>query len=253
MRRVHVAAWLGIAAIVGGVAEPARGQDQGDVAAFFALLLTPTGALPPVVRAPMLQGAPDGSTFQARYGRYEFDGADQTIHNIGLGADLRAGAGWTGVTVALQTCDGCDGTILLGLDYTTPLVQLPIGADQTVRNTSVLSVALTPSAGLSRPLDSDANVFFISGSVALPVSISTQFRGATQLVPFLAPGFGIGLIAGEGDTESGVRFMLGGGLGVAGLGPGLGITVGFQKIFIEGGPTQWGLGLTFREVGQASR
>jgi hypothetical protein len=248
MHRIQVAAWLGIAALFGGAAQPALGQDEGDFAAFFALLLTPIGALPPLVRAPMLQGGPVGGAFHARYGHYEIFGSEVAIHNIGVGGDFPAGTGRMGATLAFQMCDGCDGTLMFGLDYTAPLLQRAIGADPAVPGASTVSVALSPSVGVARPLDSDADATFMSAAVGLPVSLAAPVGRSAQLVPFVTPGFGFGLISSAGETESGVRFMLGGGLGIARIGPGIGVTLGFQKIFIEDGPTQWGVGLTWHNA-----
>ena len=243
--RSVVAAWLGIAAVFSAVARPTRAQSEGDFAAFAALILTPIGALPPVVRAPMMQGGPLGSGLHVRYGHYEFDGSEPAIHNIGVGGDFEAGTGRTGVTVGFQTCDGCDGTLMLGFDYTAPLLQRVIGATATPSNTSTLGVAVSPSLGVARTLGSDANTTLFSVSVGLPVSLAARLAEHAQLVPFITPGFGFGMASGNGQTDSGVRFVLGGGVGVANVGPGVGLTLGFQRVFIEGGPTQWGLGFTW--------
>jgi hypothetical protein len=66
-----------------------------------------------------------------------------------------------------------------------------------------------------------------------------------QVVSFLAPGFGYGRLAEGDENESGTRAALGGGVGLLNIGGGLGVNLGFRKIFLEEAPTQWGLGLSW--------
>jgi hypothetical protein len=64
------------------------------------------------------------------------------------------------------------------------------------------------------------------------------------VTPFLAPGVGFGRISGGGDSETGVRTMLGGGITVSGLGP-LQITASVRKVFLEEAPTLYGFAIGF--------
>ena len=88
--------------------------------------------------------------------------------------------------------------------------------------------------------------------MGLPLSLVAKSPGVT-VVPMLRPGFAYGHSSGEvefdGETEeaseSGTRFMLGGGVGLFFVNRGLGLHVGAQKVFIEDGKTVIGLGVTF--------
>jgi hypothetical protein len=66
-----------------------------------------------------------------------------------------------------------------------------------------------------------------------------------QIVPFVSPGFGWGRVSEGGDSESGTRFVLGGGVGIVSSNSGLGLTLGAQKVFIDGGKLVFGAGLTW--------
>lgn len=220
-------------------AEPVAAQDVGDLAAFFGLITTPVGSLPPLPPpAPVTDDRPAPPRFDLRYGRWEIDGADVAQHTVGAGARFNAGGGQGSLTAAFTTCDGCDGTLGLGLDLTAALVR-PTGGQ-----TSAFSVGLRPALGVARGLgDGDFTAF--SASLGLPLGLHVRSTGGAEFVPYLIPGFGFGRVSGDGDAESGTRFMLGGGVGVANLSGALGVHVGFQKIFLEEAPTQFGLGLTF--------
>jgi hypothetical protein len=53
-------------------------------------------------------------------------------------------------------------------------------------------------------------------------------------------------LGAEEDAESGTRFMLGGGIGMLFASSGLGVDVGFQRVFIEDGDTLVGIGVSYR-------
>jgi len=219
-------------------ARPAAAQDFGDIAAYVALVTTPVGALPPLPPTPPIADGVAPPHFDLRYGRWKFDGDDAAQHTIGAGVRFGAGGGQGSLTASYMTCDGCDGAIGLGLEMTAALVQ-PTGGQS-----SAFSVGVRPAVGVARNLG-DVDGTSYSASLGLPVGLHVRTAGGAEVVPFLMPGFGFGGLSGEGESESGTRFMLGGGLGVANLSGGLGLHVGFQKIFLEDAPTQFGLGLSF--------
>src|SRR5690348_14579852 len=98
-------------------ASPARvsAQDVGDVAAYVALTLSPVGAFAPF---PPPLADPRRGAFVFRYGHIDF--GSSSLNNFGIGGDLNAGPGRLGLTIGGTTCDGCDGNILGGVDYTVP-------------------------------------------------------------------------------------------------------------------------------------
>jgi hypothetical protein len=97
----------------------------------------------------------------------------------------------------------------------------------------------------------DAGTAF-TAAVGLPVAL-TLGNSRVHVVPFLTPGIGYGslsryTVADDGTTSGagGMRAMLGGGIGVMSARSGLGASLGFQKIFIDGGSTQIGVGVTWQ-------
>jgi len=212
----------------------ASAQDEGDFAAYVALNFTPLGAFVPL--APPASVA-RGSAFVFHYGNLDLgSGSDGSLHNFALGGDFSTGRGRVGLTLGGTTCDGCDGNIMAGLDYTATLTH------------NVVSVALRPALGFSKPLEGDGTA--LSFGLSLPVG--AELSGATGPVftPFLVPGIGFGHVSGNDDSESGTRPMLGGGLAISGRQSAFAAHVGFQKVFIEDGEMTFGLGFS---IGRSSR
>ena len=209
------------------VASPTRGsaQDVGDVAAYAALIFTPVGGFVPL---PPTAGGARGSAFVLRYGN--LDAGDGSLHNFSLGGDFAMARGRLGLTLGGTTCDGCDGNFLAGLDYTGLLTQ------------NVLSVAVRPALGFSKPSDGDGSA--LSLGVSLPVGVELSGATGPIFVPYIVPGVGYGRVSGNGESESGTRPTLGGGLSIAGRQANFAVHLGFQKVFIEDGDMTLGLGMS---------
>jgi hypothetical protein len=211
------------------VASPARAsaQDVGDFAAYIALNFTPLGGLVPL--PPATSGA-GGSAFVLRYGNLDLGDGDGSLHNFALGGDFAVGRGRLGLTLGGTTCDGCDGNFMGGLDYSQVLTQ------------NVLTVALRPAVGFSKPSDGDGTAL----SLGLSLPVGAELSGATGPVfmPYIVPGIGFGRVSGDDDSESGTRPMLGGGVAIANRQSTLALHLGFQKVFIEDGDMTLGLGLS---------
>ena len=226
MRRITAVAVAG-ALTMGSTA---AAQSSGDVAAYIALSLTPVGALPVMARATMFDAEPAPASFNARYGTQD------DVHTFGAGADFRVGgSGRTALTLGYLTCDGCDGVFMLGADYIRPIVRSAIATGATP---ATLTVSLNPSLGYARP--SDGEVTALAASVGVPVAVGMGDAGS-RVAAFVAPGIGFGSLSGSGESESGVRPMLGGGLGVR-LGQAT-LSASVQKVFFEFGEIQYGLGI----------
>ena len=211
----------------------ALAQDEGDVAAFFALLTTPVGALPPSITPAML-GDDTGRRFGMRYGTYEFDFLER-FHNIGVTlTDPRLG-----VSVAYLTCDGCDGAVMVGVEFDPILARGTLGGTAA---SGAWTIGLRPTIGYATGTDDPFgdNIFSVGGG--LPGAIAVPLSDG-KLVAFVEPGIGVGMINSEGESESGFRFLFGGGIGY--VGRMFGVHAGFQKIFLEDAPTQWGVGFSF--------
>lgn len=217
------------------VAGPTRAsaQDESDLAAYVALNFTPLGAFVPL---PAPGSAARGSAFVFRYGNLDLgSGSDGSLHNFAIGGDFSTGRGRVGLTLGGTTCDGCDGNIMAGLDYTATLTQ------------NAVSVAIRPALGFSKPLEGDGTA--LTFGLSLPVG--AELSGATGPVftPFIVPGIGFGRISGDDDSESGMRPMLGGGLAISGRQSAFAVHVGFQKVFIDEGEMSFGLGFS---IGRSS-
>ena len=208
----------------------ASAQSQGDIVAYFALSLTPVGGLPLTARSTMFDAEPAPTSFTARYGKQE------NLHSIGIGGDFRAGgAGRAAVTLGYNTCDGCEGTFSLGADYITPLIRSAIGTGTTP---PAFTVSLNPSVGFAKPMEGEGTA--LAASVGLPFAVATGNAGA-RIAAFVSPGIGFGMLRGSGESESGMRPMLGGGVGVR-VGQ-MTVSGSAQKIFIDHGEIQFGFGI----------
>ena len=223
--------WMGLAAVV--CVSPAQAQDEGDVTAYLALSITSTGGFVPLPTAARM-GQPGGA-MSVRYGHFSFDDED-ALHNVGVSGDFRAGRGRVGITGGAVICDGCDPLIMLGADWTTPL-------SQTVSEAGTFVVGLTTAGGVGIPTGDGADGVALSASLGLPLSMIAGESGAVRVIPYISPAVGFGTITEEG-SDSGVRPMLGGGVGIVAAN-GLGVSAGFQKVFIDEGETVIGLAITF--------
>ncbi len=223
------------AALVVGAAAPAAAQDANDAVAFFALISTPYGALPAVASGP----ADAGPSLDVRYGRYSFEGSNYSINNIGLGGNFAAAGGRMGIMLGMVNGEAGDGAKMAGVDYNRSVWSRPVGASTS----NTVSLALHPAIGYGKFDDVDVNS--LSAAVDLPVQVAMSTGNGMQVVSFLAPGFGYGRLSDGTSSESGTRTVLGGGVGLLNIGGGLGVNLGFRKIFLADAPTQWGLGMSW--------
>lgn len=215
---------LAAAALV-SIPARAEAQDMGDIAAYAALTFTPTGGLVPL---PPPSGVTRGSAFLFRYGNLDTDA--NTLHNLAVGGDFGTGPGRLGLTLGYTTCDGCDGNIMLGLDYTMSLTQ------------NVVSVGLRPAFGFTKNTEHDGTGI----SVGLSLPLGMDFSGTTGPVftPYLVPAIGYGRTSDDGESESGMRPLLGGGFAISGRQAPLSVHFGFNKVFIDDGEIVYGLGVS---------
>jgi hypothetical protein len=79
--------------------------------------------------------------------------------------------------------------------------------------------------------------------VGLPLSLAFGQGNAIRIVPFFTPAFGVGHI-GADLSETGVRFLVGGGIGILSQSAGIGATLGVQRIIANGGKTVFGVGMS---------
>lgn len=223
MRTPFVALLLGLFA----TALPTRvsAQDASDIAGYVALTFTPAGAFAPF---PPPLADPRRGAFVFRYGHMDF--GTSSLNNFAIGGDLNAGPGRLGLTVGGTTCDGCDGNVLGGVDYTVPLAR------------NVVSIALRPAFGFSKPTEGDGSA--ISLAVSLPIGLELSGATGPIFVPYIVPGFGFGRVSGDDDSEGGTRAMLGGGVSIAGRQSNFAVHLGVHRVFLDEGDTVLGLGFS---------
>ena len=227
MRTPLAATLLALTVIASPTRASAQDLDVSDIAAYAALNFTPLGGLIPL---PPPLSARRGGAFVARYGNLDLGFNDGSLNNFSVGGDLGAGPGRLGLTLGYTTCDGCDGNIMFGADYTATLTQ------------NVVSIALRPALGFSKPTEGSGSA--LSLGVSLPVGVELSGATGPIFIPYIVPGVGYGRISGDGEDESGTRAMLGGGIAVAGRQSGFAVHAGFQKVFIDEGEMTFGLGFS---------
>ena len=226
-------------ALVAFAAQASAQVSANDAAAYLALMSTPHGALPAVASPLMAGEAATGAALDVRYGRYSL--ADAATSTIGLGGNFALGErGRMGFMLGRSSTEDVDGSLMMaGVDYSMALLSRPVGTSTT----SSLNIGLHPAFGYGKPSEGEGNA--MSLSVDVPVSYAIGTKTGMQFVSFLAPGLGYGRLADDTESLSGTRTSVGGGVALLNIGNGLGVNLGFRKVFLEEAPTQWGLGMSW--------
>ena len=215
-----------------------EGPSINDVAAYMAINASTVGALPPLATN-TLAGA-GGIGWHLQYGRMDW-GSDVTSSSFAGGLDLSVGSGRLGLTAGYMSIDcptglDCEGHLIVGTRYSA---QLTGGALGDRRSGSRWAMGLEGELGFGFPEDEQAMAL----AASLPIKLTVGKN--VKVSPFLAPGFAYGRYKVADESESGQRFMVGGGVGLA-FANGIGANIGVRKVFIEEGETQFGLGFTIR-------
>jgi hypothetical protein len=215
----------------------------GDAAAYLALTFTPVGALPPVMTSTIAAEVQRSAQLALRYGYLSSSEGTVNVNSFGFGGVFPMGLGST-VTltggVASPECRGCDPGLMLSLGGDTRLTTVPFGS---ASDAARLTLSLSGEFGFGKPKNISS---LWSGAVGLPIGLVSGGRNAgMRIVPFITPAFGFGTVDfGEGtDSQSGSRFMLGGGVGVYNRTSNIVLNLGFQHVAISDGGTQIGLAL----------
>ncbi len=232
-------------ALVAFASQSASAQvSEKDIAAYGALMATPHGALPAVASPLMTGEARTAAALDVRYGRYSVDYpivGNLATSTIGLGGNFAVGErGRMGLMFGRSSTEDVAGSIMMaGVDYSMSLFSRPVGTSTT----SSLNIGLHPALGYGKPSEGDGNA--MSLALDVPVSYAMGTKTGMQFVSFLAPGMGYGRADDGIESLSGTRSTLGGGVALLNIGNGLGVNLGFRKVFLEEAPTQWGLGMSW--------
>lgn len=215
----------------------ASAQSENAFVGYFGLVFTPVGAFAPVVTGTLNAGATTKSV-QLRVSTWQFDGADDRSTNIGAGLVLGRGRTRTALELGYirnEQCSEC-GVLMAGADVQYDLAQ-------STGTSATLVAVLNPAFGMGIPTEGSGSVFTVRLGVPLSASISTG--NSLRIVPFVAPGFGLSLITGSGDAETGYRATLAGGISLGSQSSPMLVSANVRKIFLEGSPTIYGLGVVF--------
>lgn len=229
--------WCLAAAVICAPLSRITAQSQSAAIGYLTLLSTPAGGLSPIVRQWMLADPSHGVAIETQWGHMSGDGGSLNAFTIGAAIPIAAGRADIGFAAGFQkpSCDqgSCDGHFLASTSIDGRVIQSLMG-DAT------FTLGMSAKVGFAKP--TDATVW--SASASIPLSLAVGRKNGLQFVPFLSPGFGWGSVSGGGNSASGSRFMLGGGLGLVGESAGVGLTLGAQKVFVDGGKVVFGAGLT---------
>lgn len=221
------------------VAGSGAAQSDGAIAGYVALTLTPTGGLAPVVRPWMAGVSQSGIGIDGRWGSFKAGDTHMNTLVAGISAPVAGGRG--DITVSggylSMDCEGCSGEFVAAVAAGRGLVRQQLGEGVTQ-----FGLGIDGSFGFGKP---DGATLF-SATLGAPIYLAAGAPGKVQVVPFLTPAIGWGVVLPDGgDSESGVRFMAGGGIGIVNAAPGVNLHLGVQKTFIDRGETVFGAGLTY--------
>lgn len=161
---------------------------------------------------------------------------DVTRNSFAADVTFPAGKGSAGVMAGYlsNSCQGgCTGYFIAGAHVEAPV------ASTVSSDSGVFALGVQGTLGFAKPEGGTAWAL----SADLPLSYSAR-AGSARIIPYIAPGVGFGLVTGGGDSQSGVRFMLGGGLGVR-VAQALTVSAGVKQVFISGGKAVFGAGLSW--------
>lgn len=224
------------------LASPAVAAAQSDnaIIAYFTLLETPQGALPPTLSAPMLGRLMTSTDVALRYGYVALEGV--SLHTFGLTLGIPAGRqAAMGLTAGYQgvSCDGggCDGHFVAAAKIEGRLSSAPLGTGSDAPD---LNVGLNGELGFGKP----TGATLLTATVGVPIAMVSG-SPTLRIAPFLTPAIGLAHASASGESHSGARVMLGGGVNFANVRNGIAVNLGFQKIFIDSGDAMIGLSVAF--------
>jgi hypothetical protein len=225
-------------AVLAIVALPLGAQSINAAVAYGALITTPAGALPPVLSNAMLLRPMTQPDIAVRYGHISDNGISLNTFDARVGFPLGTKA-MVGVNAGYQdaSCNlgNCDSHFIAGANAEGRLASTMLG---TGSEAAQLTIGLNGDAGFGK--NNGASVFGFTGG--LPVALVSRMSKAL-IAPFLTPAFGWGRASENGLSQNGTRFLLGGGVTLQSTTSPIGANFGFQKVFIDGGETVFGVSL----------
>lgn len=236
---------LALLFVLVAVPNTAAAQSESAIAGWVSLISTPTGAFAPALEPYRAESADARTRLggRLRASRWQFASDDDNTTNFGGALVFRRGRVHTTIEVGFshnKDCDDCDLT-MGGVEVTVPVLT------RTTPSAGRFEVGIKPALGYTRGNDGDGNA--IAAAFELPVSWAIPVGETLRLTPFVSPGVGGGRVSGGGDSSSGARMMIAGGLALQSTRTPFAVTFGARRIFVDFGevnpPTILGLGFTF--------
>jgi hypothetical protein len=228
-----------------GVAAQAQGPSVGDLAGYLALSVTPVGAMTPVVTSAMLGRIAKGYSVAGQYGHLSGDNG-AGFNSFGASISMPVSGVSLGGSLGIVSPSGSTGlksNMMLGLNAESNLGAWALGDG---KDANLFTMSARGDFGWANPDDgagTSTTATALAFSAGAPFALVLK-SGDMTWAPFVTPGFGWGRVSENGASESGTRFMMGAGLGVAHRN-GWGVSVGMQKVFIDQGKTVFGLNLSY--------
>jgi hypothetical protein len=201
---------------------------------------TAVTGLPPIATSTIIGERQNGAEFALRYGNVSGGRLTGSLNNFGATAVLSGGgASSVSLTGGVSSPGRGASSIMLGIGADTRLSDVPMSDS---RNSMLLRVGLNGEFGYGKPNHST----LLAGSVGLPLSLISRggVRDQMRIVPYLTPAFGLGDYDPEfGDSGSGSHFEIGGGIALYNRTSSVALHLGFQNVFVDGGQTEFGIGL----------
>lgn len=227
--------------VLAGLALPVcvGAQSLKDLAAFSALIVSPVGALPPIG---VHTSVSDQTTVSIRYGSWRYDIDDGSHNNFGITASQRIGHTRTTVslTAALLTLNcGCSKWASGGVGVKHVLWGRG-GSGESARS---VHAALDLAVGGARYTGA-GHARALSAASTLAVGVGLPLFRGMRLTGSFMPGIGFGRFESIDESASGFRPLLGAAASVT-FRRGVSLSLGLQRVVLSGGPTQFGLGLSW--------
>ena len=199
---------------------------EKDIAAYFALQFTPVGAHTPLLM-------PKANAFAFRVSQHSPEIGDSDMNLAGsyyMKAGTNALIGGT-VGYGMPGCDNCDGYFNAGVDLNSQLWS----------NASGAAIGMTGNLGWASREETTA----LSAAIGVPLSFSKEQASKSRISAFLQPGFGFGRLSDDTESFSGTRPIIGAGAAWQAAG-GWAIHAAFNKIMIEDGGNNFGVGFSYQ-------
>jgi hypothetical protein len=215
------------------------GPSPSQRAAYAAIIFSPAGAMPAVVRIRRVSDSASRGDVSLRYGRYSIPNSPGARNNVGVNGMLNISRRLqAGATVGYRSCT-CEsssmGSIDLGANLWRKEASGDIGGDS--------DVGLLVSAGMGKADSTDFTAYSLT--IGVPIAISLPQPENSFLTLFFSPSVAYGLRKLNGVTEGAPLLIFAAGVGYT-FQFGLGVHAAVHRIGIEDSPTQIGFAMSWR-------